>query len=86
MNHMMELGFSKSLADWIGSNLKKSGEHETWAFNLEGAVEMFNSYRYNFNCHWEMKLFSLLLFYMTWNWKLSNEHENPAGRWTIGLC
>ncbi|KAK9290385.1 hypothetical protein L1049_008554 [Liquidambar formosana] len=45
VNHMMELGFSKSLAEWIGSNLKKSGEHETWAFNLEGAVQMFNSYR-----------------------------------------
>ncbi|RVW48115.1 40S ribosomal protein S14 [Vitis vinifera] len=45
VNHMMELGFSKSLSNWIGSNLKKSGEHETWAFNLEGAVQMFNSYR-----------------------------------------
>ncbi|KAK4582770.1 hypothetical protein RGQ29_025800 [Quercus rubra] len=45
VNHMIELGFSKSLSEWIGSNLKKSGEHETWAFNLEGAVQMFNSYR-----------------------------------------
>ncbi|KAK3226899.1 hypothetical protein Dsin_006761 [Dipteronia sinensis] len=45
VNHMMELGFSKSLSEWIGSNLKKSGEHETWTFNLEGAVQMFNSYR-----------------------------------------
>ncbi|KAL5808738.1 hypothetical protein ACOSQ3_029429 [Xanthoceras sorbifolium] len=44
VNRMMELGFSKSLSDWIGSNLKKSGEHETWAFNLEGAIQMFNSY------------------------------------------
>lgn len=43
---MMTLGFSKSLSDWIGSNLKKSEEGETWAFNLEGAVAMFNSYRY----------------------------------------
>ncbi|XP_058193363.1 uncharacterized protein LOC131310390 [Rhododendron vialii] len=42
---MIKLGFSKSLSEWIGSNLKKSGEHETWAFNLEGAVDMFNSYR-----------------------------------------
>ncbi|KAL9689202.1 hypothetical protein QQ045_033636 [Rhodiola kirilowii] len=48
VNHMMELGFSKSLSDWIGSNLKKSGDHETWAFNLDGAVQMFNSYRYTF--------------------------------------
>ncbi|KAE9459012.1 hypothetical protein C3L33_09077, partial [Rhododendron williamsianum] len=45
VDHMIKLGFSKSLSEWIGSNLKKSGEHETWAFNLEGAVDMFNSYR-----------------------------------------
>lgn len=45
VNHMMELGFSKSLSEWIGTNLKKSGERETWAFNLDGAVQMFNSYR-----------------------------------------
>lgn len=46
---MIELGFSKSLSEWIGSNLKKSGEHETFTFNLEGAVQMFNSFRYLFN-------------------------------------
>lgn len=45
VDHMIKLGFSKSLSDWIGSNLKKSGEIETWAFNLEGAVQMFDSYR-----------------------------------------
>ncbi|KAF2307650.1 hypothetical protein GH714_030593 [Hevea brasiliensis] len=45
VNHMIELGFSKSLSEWIGSNLKKSGEQETWSFNLEGAIQMFNSYR-----------------------------------------
>ncbi|KAK4749916.1 hypothetical protein SAY87_027365 [Trapa incisa] len=45
VNHMLELGFSRSLSEWIGSNLKKSGEQETWAFNLDGAVQMFNSYR-----------------------------------------
>ncbi|KAF8041881.1 hypothetical protein BT93_A0471 [Corymbia citriodora subsp. variegata] len=45
VNRMLELGFSKSLAEWIGSNLKKSGDHETWAFNLEGAIQMFDSYR-----------------------------------------
>lgn len=45
MDHMLELGFSKSLSQWIGSNLKKSGDHETWAFNLDGAVQMFKSYR-----------------------------------------
>lgn len=44
MNHMIELGFSKSLSEWIGTNLKKDGDHETWAFNLDGAVQMFKSY------------------------------------------
>ncbi|XP_047955093.1 protein ABHD11 [Salvia hispanica] len=44
VDHMLKLGFSKSLSQWIGSNLKKSGEHETWAFNLDGAVQMFKSY------------------------------------------
>ncbi|XWS66643.1 hypothetical protein CRYUN_Cryun05aG0218100 [Craigia yunnanensis] len=53
VNHMLELGFSKSLSEWIGTNLKKSGEGETWAFNLEGAVQMFQSYR-------EMSYWSLL--------------------------
>lgn len=45
MNHMLELGFSKSLSEWMGSNLKRTGDEETWAFNLDGAVQMFNSYR-----------------------------------------
>ncbi|XP_051150155.1 uncharacterized protein LOC127264696 [Andrographis paniculata] len=45
VDHMLKLGFSKSLSHWIGSNLKKSGNKETWAFNLDGAVQMFKSYR-----------------------------------------
>ncbi|XP_068664015.1 uncharacterized protein [Aristolochia californica] len=45
VEHLLELGFSKSLSEWIGSNLKKAGDHFTWSFNLEGANEMFNSYR-----------------------------------------
>ncbi|XVE96386.1 hypothetical protein REPUB_Repub02eG0217100 [Reevesia pubescens] len=53
VNHMIELGFSKSLSEWMGTNLKKSGEGETWSFNLEGAVQMFQSYR-------EMSYWSLL--------------------------
>ncbi|RWR82311.1 protein ABHD11 [Cinnamomum micranthum f. kanehirae] len=53
VDHMLDLGFSKPLSEWIGSNLKKSGEHVTWSFNLEGAVEMFSSYR-------EMSYWSLL--------------------------
>lgn len=46
VDHMVELGFSRSLSEWIGSNLKRSGDSETWAFNLDGAVQMFNSYRF----------------------------------------
>ncbi|CAN1134052.1 hypothetical protein LINPERHAP2_LOCUS8030 [Linum perenne] len=45
VNHMVELGFSKSLSEWIATNIKKSGELETWAFNLDGVVQMFDSYR-----------------------------------------
>lgn len=45
VDHMVELGFSRSLSEWIGSNLKRSGDSETWAFNLDGAVQMFKSYR-----------------------------------------
>ncbi|EOA24359.1 hypothetical protein CARUB_v10017598mg [Capsella rubella] len=45
VDHMVELGFTRSLSEWIGSNLKRSGDSETWAFNLDGAVQMFNSYR-----------------------------------------
>ncbi|CAI0430101.1 unnamed protein product [Linum tenue] len=45
VNHMVELGFSKSLSEWIGTNIKKSGELETWAFNLDGVIQMFGSYR-----------------------------------------
>ncbi|XP_010520701.1 PREDICTED: protein ABHD11 [Tarenaya hassleriana] len=45
VEHMLELGFSRSLSEWIGSNLKRSGDTLTWAFNLEGAIQMFSSYR-----------------------------------------
>ncbi|PQQ19096.1 protein ABHD11 [Prunus yedoensis var. nudiflora] len=45
VDHMIELGFSKSLSEWIGTNLKKQGDHETWAFNLDGVVQMFKSYQ-----------------------------------------
>nr|VDD57173.1 unnamed protein product [Brassica oleracea] len=45
VDHMVELGFSRSLSEWIGTNLKRSGDSETWAFNLDGAVQMFKSYR-----------------------------------------
>ncbi|KAL9227695.1 hypothetical protein vseg_003352 [Gypsophila vaccaria] len=45
VDHMMKLGFSRSLSEWLGSNLRKSNDHEIWAFNLEGAFQMFKSYR-----------------------------------------
>ncbi|CAH8386678.1 unnamed protein product [Eruca vesicaria subsp. sativa] len=35
VDHMVELGFSRSLSELIGSNLKRSGDSETWAFNLD---------------------------------------------------
>ncbi|KAK8921728.1 hypothetical protein KSP39_PZI020887 [Platanthera zijinensis] len=45
VDHMIGLGFSKSLSEWMGSNLKKSGDEVTWTFELHAAIEMFNSYR-----------------------------------------
>ncbi|XP_006826200.3 protein ABHD11, partial [Amborella trichopoda] len=47
VDHMVKLGFSKAISEWIGTNLKKagsSGEQMVWSFDLNGAVEMFNSY------------------------------------------
>ncbi|PSS15908.1 hypothetical protein CEY00_Acc13401 [Actinidia chinensis var. chinensis] len=45
VDYMIQRGLSKSLSEWIGSNLKRT-EHGTWtwAFNLEAAVQMFNSF------------------------------------------
>ncbi|KAK8971450.1 hypothetical protein KSP40_PGU019693 [Platanthera guangdongensis] len=45
VDHMIGLGFSKSLSEWMGSNLKKSGDEVTWTFELHAAIKMFNSYR-----------------------------------------
>ncbi|KAL7586927.1 uncharacterized protein LOC111902008 [Lactuca sativa] len=45
VDYLINLGFSKSLSEWLGTNLKKSGEHETWAFDLDGIIQMFDSYR-----------------------------------------
>ncbi|KAH9307701.1 hypothetical protein KI387_035612, partial [Taxus chinensis] len=48
VEHMMNLGFSKTLSDWLASNLKRVGtsmEEATWVFDLEGIFEMFQSYR-----------------------------------------
>ncbi|KAJ9548338.1 hypothetical protein OSB04_020881 [Centaurea solstitialis] len=45
VDHMVNLGFSKPLSEYISSRLKKSGEHKTFLFNIEGAKEMFKSIR-----------------------------------------
>ncbi|PHT71090.1 hypothetical protein T459_26194 [Capsicum annuum] len=45
VDHMLKLGFSKALSEWLGSNLEKSGDSMMWTFNIEAAVEMFDSYR-----------------------------------------
>ncbi|KAI7732544.1 hypothetical protein M8C21_024150 [Ambrosia artemisiifolia] len=45
VDHLTNLGFTRSLSEWIGTNLKKEGEQFTWAFNLEGIIQMFDSYR-----------------------------------------
>ncbi|RDX85823.1 Protein ABHD11 [Mucuna pruriens] len=44
VSHLMGLGYSKALSDWIGTNLKKVGDHDTWIFDLQNAKEMEKSY------------------------------------------
>ncbi|THG14282.1 hypothetical protein TEA_021867 [Camellia sinensis var. sinensis] len=78
MDHMSQLGFFKSLSHWIGSNLKKSGEHETWAFNLEGALQMFNSYRWLMDHMSQLGFFKSLSHWIGSNLKKSGEHETWA--------
>jgi hypothetical protein len=89
VNHMIQLGFSKSLSEWIGSNLKKSGEQESWAFDLKGVIQMFNSYRSTsiFFFIESIKFKCLPL----WNINndidsLNSEYKNSVGRLHIGLC
>ncbi|KAJ7294829.1 hypothetical protein O6H91_Y229100 [Diphasiastrum complanatum] len=48
VEHMTSLGFSKSLSDWLGTNLKRinpSSEKSIWLFNVNGIYDMFMSYR-----------------------------------------
>ncbi|XP_071719978.1 uncharacterized protein [Rutidosis leptorrhynchoides] len=45
VDNLINQGFTSSLSEWIGTNLKSSGEHQTWAFDLDGIVQMFDSYR-----------------------------------------
>lgn len=44
VNYMTERGFSKSFSEWISSNIKKSGTEMTMGFDLDVAIEMFDSY------------------------------------------
>lgn len=48
LEKLMEKGFAKSFAVWIGSNVKRmhpSREEMTWIFNVEDIYDMFLSYR-----------------------------------------
>ncbi|KAI3514256.1 hypothetical protein L1887_12576 [Cichorium endivia] len=45
VDHLTNLGFSKSWCEWLSANLKRSGEHETFAFDLDAITQMFDSYR-----------------------------------------
>ncbi|WOL02511.1 protein ABHD11 [Canna indica] len=45
VDHLVSLGFSHMLSNWIGSNLKKEDEHVVWTFDLQACIDMFNSYR-----------------------------------------
>ncbi|CAI9297844.1 unnamed protein product [Lactuca saligna] len=45
VEHLMNLGFSKFLSEWISSSLKKSGEHMTFSFDIDGVIHMFESTR-----------------------------------------
>nr|GEV49431.1 protein ABHD11-like [Tanacetum cinerariifolium] len=45
VDHMTGLGFSKFITEWISGSLKKLGGHETFTFNIDGAIEMFKSVR-----------------------------------------
>ncbi|VFQ89869.1 unnamed protein product [Cuscuta campestris] len=53
VDYLLEHGFSKALSEWLGSNLKKSGDEMTWTFNIDAAFQMFNSY-------WETDYWPLL--------------------------
>lgn len=49
MEHLVKEGFSKSLADWLGTNLRRidaSSEQMAWIFDVEGIYDMYLSYKY----------------------------------------
>lgn len=48
LDELNRRGFSRGLSDWISSNLQRqnfSSEEMTWIFNVEGAAEMYESYK-----------------------------------------
>lgn len=48
VEHLVKKGFSKSLADWLGTNLRRveaSSEKMTWVFDVEGIYDMYLSYK-----------------------------------------
>lgn len=48
VEYLVKDGFSKSLADWLGTNLRRSeasSEQMTWIFDVEGIYDMYLSYK-----------------------------------------
>lgn len=48
VEHLVKEGFSKSLADWLGTNLRRidaSSEQMAWIFDVEGIYDMYLSYK-----------------------------------------
>ena len=49
LHHLKEKGYSRQLADWLGSSLKATGganpEERTWLFDVEGASALYDAYR-----------------------------------------
>nr|GEV49434.1 hypothetical protein [Tanacetum cinerariifolium] len=43
VDHLINLGFSNFLSEWICSSLKRSGDHEAFYFNIDGVIEMLKS-------------------------------------------
>ncbi|CAI9297845.1 unnamed protein product [Lactuca saligna] len=43
LNQMIDLGFPEFLSVWISNSLKKSGEYMTFSFDIDGAIQLFES-------------------------------------------
>jgi pimeloyl-ACP methyl ester carboxylesterase len=45
VSHLVErAGLSSGLAEWMGTNLKREGEHYVWVFNLDAIEELLRDY------------------------------------------